>query len=227
MNSKNHEKKLVKIFCERFDYTFKDSDLFRLALTHSKSSKENYLNNERLEFLGDRVLGFVIAEELYNKFKHENEGQLSKRFSSLVNKSSLSKIAKKLNLNELILTKKVPYEEITDSMISDCLEAIIAAIFLDSNFKNIKKIILNLWKNEIEFQKEPPNNPKSFIQEWCSKKKISPPEYKILKKDGPDHKPIFKVELNIKNFINISASGNSKREAEIEVAKLAISKLKI
>ena len=207
------------------NYTFLDNGLLRLALTHSNSKKEKMINNERLEFLGDRVLGLVIANKVYKKFKYENEGQLSKRYSELVSKKTLVKIAEKICLKEHLVTNKSSLSKITNSMIADSMEALIAAIFLDSNLGKTNKVILSLWKEEIDSQINPPDNPKSKLQEWCLKNKESLPVYEIINKEGPDHEPLFTVTLEIKNLINTSGKGKSIQLAEIDAAEKGIKEI--
>lgn len=213
------------VLLEKLNYRFKDISIFKLALTHSTKNKScKTFSNERLEFLGDRVLGIVISKKIYEKFFDESEGELSKRFADLVSKKCLTKIAKKLNLTKFVETKIVfnNKKNVTDSILADTLEAILAAIFLDSGYNTVEKVILNLWDPLIKMQKFPPNNPKSKIQEWCLREKKPFPEYSIFNKTGPDHKPIFKVVLIIKNNISTIGEGNSIQEAEFMAAKKAI-----
>lgn len=219
----------IKNFFYRINYSFTDLQLLKVSLTHSSfHEKKNNINYQRLEFLGDRVLGLVIADLLFEKFPEEKEGELSKRFSDLVNKKTLVHIANLIELEQLIIVAKElddPFQ-ITDSMLADSTEAIIGAIFLDSNYNNVKKVIKLLWNSKIEDQKIPPENPKSFLQEWCLKNKRELPIYKIVKKEGPDHSPKFIVEVKVKNYAKVSESGNSIREAEIVAAKRILEKLK-
>ena len=218
----------LSIISEEFNYKFKNLELLKLALTHSTKLKlDNFSTNERLEFLGDRVLGLVIANEIYNRFPLESEGELAKRFSELVSKKTLIKVAKKIHLEKFIITKSLQNKKktITDSILADTLEAIFAAIFIDSNFLITQKIIIELWNLEIIKQKIPPMNPKSVIQEWCLKNKGPFPKYNLLKKKGPDHQPLFTVSLTIKNILSTNGKGKSIQEAEFMAAKKAIKSL--
>ena len=151
----------IKNFFYRINYSFTDLQLLKVSLTHSSfHEKKNNINYQRLEFLGDRVLGLVIADLLFEKFPEEKEGELSKRFSDLVNKKTLVHIANLIELEQLIIVAKElddPFQ-ITDSMLADSTEAIIGAIFLDSNYNNVKKVIKLLWNSQIEDQKIPPEN---------------------------------------------------------------------
>ena len=216
------------IISEELKYKFKNLDLLKLALTHSTKQKlDNFSTNERLEFLGDRVLGLVISNEIYYRFPLESEGELAKRFSELVSKKTLIKVAKKINLEKFIITKSSQKKKIsiTDSILADTLEAIFAAIFIDSNFLTTQKIITELWNLEINRQKNPPMNPKSMIQEWCLKNKGPFPKYDLLKKKGPDHQPLFTVSLTIKNILSTNGKGKSIQEAEFMAAKKAVKSL--
>ena len=208
------------------NYTFSNYDLLKLALTHSNKRKKMN-NNERLEFLGDRVLGLIIANKIYKKFKFENEGELSKRYSELVSKKTLVKIAEKICLRDHLIINKtsLKIDKITNSMLADSMEALIAAIFLDSNLDSTSKIILSLWNEEIDNQMYPPDNPKSKLQEWCLKRKESLPVYEIINKEGPDHDPLFTVKLEIKNLISTYGKGKSIQVAEINAAENGIKEI--
>ena len=226
---KDHiQNKIIINHISRFlGYKFKNIDLLTQSLTHSiKKSEFSILNNQRLEFLGDRVLGLIIAEIIYYKFLKENEGQLAKRFSELVSKKILVKISKKIELEKLIIMKNsIKKSQITDSIIADVLEALICAIYIDSNFGEVRKIISSLWLSEIEQQINPPDNPKSKLQEWCLANKIQIPEYIVISKEGPDHKPQFTVELTIEKYFSYIAKGNSIQDAEIKIARYFLKKL--
>lgn len=226
----NIQNKIIFNHILRFlGYKFKNFDLLTQSLTHSiKKSGFPILNNQRLEFFGDRVLGLIIAEMIYYKFRNENEGQLAKRFSELVSKKILVKISKKIELEKLILIKNSlkKKSQITDSMTADVLEALICAIYIDSNFGEVRKIISSLWLSEIEQQIDPPDNPKSKLQEWCLANKIETPKYVVISKEGPDHKPQFTVELTIEKYLSYTAKGNSIQEAEIKIAKYFLKKIK-
>jgi ribonuclease III len=227
-NEEQNNKSSITNFLSKINYKFKNQSYLDLAITHSSfNEKKNYSNYERLEFLGDRVLGLVIAELVFKKHYKEKEGELSKRFADLVSKKTLIKIAKKINLEVMIKTsREYGYKiKVTESMLADSLEALIGAIFLDSDFVMVKDIVQKLWKEVINEQADPPDNPKSYLQEWCLRKKKNLPDYLLLEKKGPDHEPIFIVELKIENFMQTIASGSTKQEAEINAAKEMILKI--
>ena len=227
-NEEQNNKSSITNFLSKINYKFRNQSYLDLAITHSSfNEKKNYSNYERLEFLGDRVLGLVIAELVFKKHYKEKEGELSKRFADLVSKKTLIKIAKKINLEVMIKTsREYGYKiKVTESMLADSLEALIGAIFLDSDFVMVKDIVQKLWKEVINEQADPPDNPKSYLQEWCLRKKKNLPDYLLLEKKGPDHEPIFIVELKIENFMQTIASGSTKQEAEINAAKEMILKI--
>ena len=223
-----NKKKLESLFY-KIKYNFKNIIFCVNALTHSSYDSKNYKTNyQRLEFLGDRVLGLIISEAIFKRFKNEEEGKLSKRFSDLVSKKTLIEVSKEIELQNTINTSKeyIDKIKITDSMLADSLEALIGAIYIDSNFEEVKKVVLNLWGKKLSSQEKPPVDAKSFLQEWCLSKKKKIPVYKILEKSGPDHKPTFLVELRIENFQKVKGEGSTKKKAEIDAAQKIIEKIK-
>ena len=206
------------------NYKFKNISNLNQALTHSSyKSSAKIQNYERLEFLGDRVLGLIIASKLYFQNTQSSEGDLAKKLSFLVCKSTLKKIA-----NEIELEKYVKHSKKIDSLESikaNALEALIGAIYLDSNLENTSKIILNLWKNYFDNINLSTFDPKSSLQEWCLKYKKKLPEYKLIEKIGPDHQPIFKIKVFIDNYTYSTANGNSKQDAEVNAAEKLLKKI--
>ena len=210
INYQNLEKKI--------DIKFKNKDLLIQALTH-KSFNPN-VNNEKIEFLGDRVLGLVIAKKLLEIYPEENEGILDKKFASLVNKKTCLEIAQKLELNNYVLTlnsgnKKTSIE---DKVLSDSCEALIGAIYLDKGFTVVEKIILNLWQDHIEKSVVTEIDAKTKLQELTLKNFKKLPIYKLISNTGPRHKPIFKVGVKLPNTKYFIATGKSKKEAEQNAA---------
>tara|TARA_X000000950_G_C13865940_1_gene640727 strand:+ start:526 stop:1224 length:699 start_codon:yes stop_codon:yes gene_type:complete len=208
-------------------YNFKNFKLLNQSLTHSLKQSDPLIgNNQRLEFLGDRVLAIIIAKLIFIEFPNENEGQLSKRFSELVSKRILVKISKSIKLDKLIQMKNLTIKpQYTESMLADTMEALICAIFLDSDLNEAEKIVKNLWLPEIKLQIHPPDNPKSKLQEWCLGNKIEIPDYIIVDKEGPDHKPEFTVRLTLNKHLSHTAKGKSIQEAEIKVARNILKRL--
>ena len=203
---------------KKIDLKFKNKDLLIQALTH-KSYNPNE-NNEKIEFLGDRVLGLVIAKKLLEIYPEEKEGILDKKFASLVNKKTCLNIAKKINLSNYIKTfnpnnKKIKIE---DKIISDSCEALIGAIYLDKGFSIVEKTILNLWKDKIEKSVVTEIDAKTKLQELTLKNFKKLPTYKLISNTGPRHKPILKVGVKLPNTKYFIATGKSKKEAEQNAA---------
>ena len=203
---------------KKIDIKFKNKDLLIQALTH-KSFNPNE-NNEKIEFLGDRVLGLVIAKKLLEIYPEEKEGVLDKKFASLVNKKTCLEIAKKINLANYVKTfnpnnKRIKIE---DKIISDSCEALIGAIYLDKGFAIAEKTILNLWQNHIDKSVITLIDAKTKLQELTLKNFKKLPTYKLISNTGPRHKPIFKVGVKLPNTKYFIASGKSKKEAEQNAA---------
>ena len=200
---------------KKIKYKFKDISLLKLALTHS--SFEKTLNNENLEFLGDRVLGLVIAEKLIKDYPSADEGSLDKMLSSLVNRNTCFMVANNLALGDFILlgsTERSSLGNKKKSILSNACESILGAVYRDSDFVIVKKLILELWHEHIHNIDQNLIDPKSFLQEWTLKKYKKLPEYKTLSKEGPDHEPIFEIELKFKNYKKAFSKASSIKEAE-------------
>ena len=205
------------------DYKFKDIKLLDEALTHSSIKKirkqKQIFNYERLEFLGDRILGFIISDLIFKKFPNFQEGDLSIIFQKYTNAKFLSKVAISLNLNKFVVVQKGDRLEKKDSIMSDLIESIIAAIYVDSNLDNAKHFIEKKIFNNLKIQKVIDKHPKTLLQEYSLKyfKKI--PVYSVEEKSGPDHDPKFKVNVSI-NFQNYaSGKGSSTQKAQEDAAK--------
>ncbi len=210
--------KKIKELEKIIKYNFKKSSLLEKALTHK--SYNNNVNNEKLEFLGDRVLGLVISEKLLDKFPDEKEGIIDKKFANLVNKKTCSLIAKKINLKKFILlgSSHKKLERSADKISSDCLEAIVGAIYLDGGLKSVEKFILNLWDEFLLKSTVTLIDSKTKLQEFSLKKFKELPKYVFFKKTGPQHRPLFKTEVQIPNSKKIIGVGSSKKNAQQNAA---------
>jgi len=203
---------------KKINVKFKNLDLLIQSLTHkSFDTKKNY---EKMEFLGDRVLGLVIAKKLLETYPDEKEGILDKKFASLVNKNTCLEIAKKINLEKYILTfnpnnKKIKIE---DKIISDSCEALIGAIYLEKGLATAEKAILDLWKNNIIDSIITQIDAKTKLQELSLKNFKKLPIYKLISNTGPRHKPSFKVGVKLPNTKYFFGSGKSKKDAEQNAA---------
>ena len=203
---------------KKIKINFKDKDLLVRSLTHKSYSKE--INNEKLEFLGDRVLGLVIAKKLLEIYPNEKEGILDKKFASLVNKKTCLQIAKKINLNKYILTLDVKKKRniIEDKVMSDCCEALIGSIYLDRGYSSVEKFILELWSDNIKDSIVTQIDAKTKLQEFSLKRFKKLPIYKLVSNTGPRHKPLFKVGVKLIDTKFYFAEGNSKKDAEQNAA---------
>ena len=208
-------------------YSFKNNSLLSQSLTHKSFDNNN--NNEKLEFLGDRVLGLVISQKLLEKFPNEKEGIIDKKFSNLVNKKTCSSIAKKMNLKKFLIlgSSHRNLERSTDKIVSDSLEAIVGAIYLDSDLKNAQKFILKFWQSYLDKSIITLVDSKTQLQEYSLKKFKILPKYTFHKKTGPQHKPFFKTEVQIPNSKKISGSGSSKKNAQQNAASKLLKSLNI
>ena len=208
-------------------YNFKNKRLLESALTH-KSFNTNK-NNEKLEFLGDRVLGLIIAKILLDKYPDEKEGIIDKKFANLVNKRTCVNIAKKLNLKKFLYlgASHKNLERSADKIVADCLEAIVGAVYLDGGLKQSEKFILNLWKKFILDSVITLIDSKTKLQEYSLKKYKKLPKYTFFKKTGPQHKPIFKTEVEIPLSKKIIGEGTSKKNAQQNAAAKLIKILNI
>ena len=211
------EKKLTT-FEKILKYNFKNKSILEKALTHK--SYNNNTNNEKLEFLGDRVLGLIISETLLNKYPEEKEGIIDKKFANLVNKNTCSLIAKKINLKKYILlgSSHNKLERSSDKITSDCLEAIVGAIYLDGGLKFAKKFIHHFWEEYLLKSNITLIDSKTKLQEFSLKKFKVLPKYIFSKKTGPQHSPLFKTEVQIPNSKKVIGIGASKKKAQQNAA---------
>tara|TARA_B100000029_G_scaffold189887_1_gene187755 strand:+ start:390 stop:1061 length:672 start_codon:yes stop_codon:yes gene_type:complete len=211
-------KKDLNKFIKKINIKVKDIELIKNSLTH-KSANKNF-NNEKLEFLGDRVLGLTISTKLYELYPNESEGILDKRFAKLVNKNTCAKVAWSTGIKDYIILgdqkKRITFKD--EKILSDCCEALIGAIYLDKGFDYVSKVILKLWENELKKSTETILDSKTKLQEYSLKKYKKLPNYKLIDFKGPKHNPSFKISVSIVNSKTCFGIGNSKKQAEQDAA---------
>ena len=201
---------------------FKNKKLLIQSLTHKSYDSVN--SNEKLEFLGDRVLGLVISKKLLEIYPDEKEGILDKKLSFLVNKKKCLEVAKSINLEKFILIGNAEQKQILiqDKIISDCCESLIGAIYLDQGFDKVEKFILKIWKKHLTASSKTFVDAKTKLQEYSLKKYKKLPIYKLLENSGPRHKPIIKVGVRLESTKYFNAKGSSKKDAEQKAASLLL-----
>jgi ribonuclease-3 len=207
---------------KKINYKFKDKKLLIKSLTHKSYDKIN--NNEKIEFLGDRVLGLIIAKKLLEIYPEEKEGILDKKFASLVNKKTCLQIANDIYLEKyiLIFNPKNRKIKVEDKVIADCCEALIGAIYLDRGFTAAENFILTFWSKNIKDSVITQIDSKTKLQEYSLKKYKKLPTYKIISNTGPRHKPLFKVVVKLPDTKFYVGQGSSKKDAEQNAAIICL-----
>ena len=209
---------------KKINIKFKSINYLKKAITHKSYDSLN--NYEKLEFLGDRVLGLVISKKLIELYPDQKEGVLDKRLASLVNKNRCLEVAKNIGLEKFILIgNKSNKSKIENKILSDCIEALIGAIYYDKGFEASEKFILNMWKSFISSSEVSIVDSKTKLQEYSLKKFKSLPIYKLVSSSGPKHKPKFTISVKLKNTKLFEGSGNSKKKAEQSAAKILLDSL--
>jgi ribonuclease-3 len=202
-----------------------DSGLFERALTHSSTGAADY---ERLEFLGDRVLGVVMAEWLYTLFPDEPEGKLSRRYNVLVSGETCAEVARALGLPALLRLGKQARDDgaaDSDNVLGDIVEALIGAVFLEAGIDKARGFVRRAWADRVHTNSQAPKHPKSALQEWAAAHQCRPPVYTLAGQFGAHHAPQFRVEVTIPNRGSAEALGSSKQEAETAAAAALLEKL--
>ncbi|KAA8608214.1 ribonuclease [Salipiger aestuarii] len=213
---------------ERLGHRFDTPDRLRRALTHSSMSSPGREDNQRLEFLGDRVLGLVMAEALLGSDRHASEGLLAPRFNALVRKETCAEVAREIDLGAAL---KLGRSEMMSggrrkmALLGDAMEAVIAAVYLDAGFDTAKAMILRLWGNRIAQVEEDARDPKTSLQEWAQARGMPPPAYVEVGRTGPDHAPVFTIEARLANGETAQATAGAKRKAEQHAAAALLAKL--
>ena len=211
---------------KKIKINFKNKDLLIKSLTHKSFNKDE--NNEKVEFLGDRVLALVMAKKLLEIYPNEKEGILDKKFAALVNKKTCLQIANKINLEKYILTFNVKNKKkiiIEDKVLADSCEALIGSIYLDKGFSIVEKFILDLWSDHIKDSINTQIDAKTKLQEFSLKKFKKLPTYKIISNTGPRHKPVFRMGVKLPGSKFYIGQGSSKKDAEQNAAILCFNNI--
>jgi ribonuclease III len=218
-------KDVAAFVAQKLGHQAKNIALFEAAVTHSSSRSVNY---QRLEFLGDRVLGLVIARWLYERFPDEPEGQLSQRFNMLVDRRTCGEVGRELGLPEVVRLGKQAIGDgagHSGNILGDVLEALIGALYLEGGLEAAETLIRRLWKPVVEGQRRAPKHPKAALQELAAARDLPNPSYEILSRSGSDHAPKFTVRVAIDSLGEAQGKGSSKQEAETKAAAALLEKL--
>jgi ribonuclease-3 len=218
----------IRSFEQRLGYEFSNLSLLVEALTHSSIASDFRKDNQRLEFLGDRVLGLVMAEALLEIDQTAPEGTLAPRFNALVRKETCAEVARQIELGGVL---KIGRSEMLsggrrkDALLGDGMEAVIAAIYKDGGFEIAKTIIIKLWGDRIKNVKVDARDAKTMLQEWAQARGQNPPNYEVISRSGPDHAPNFLVKVILASGETSEAMAGSKRQAEQMAAKALLQKI--
>ena len=219
----------LKAFEERLGYKFNNPSPLLEAVTHPSTSSPSRRDNQRLEFLGDRVLGLVISDALLKNDDKASEGILAPRFNALVSKECCAEVAEEIDLGPVL---KLGRSEMLSggrrkkTLLGDAMEAVIAAVFLDGGFEAAQKVVLRHWGRRISKVKTLTRDPKTELQEWAQSCGFPPPKYSLISRKGPDHQPVFVIEARLDNGLFIEASAGNKRDAEKVAATTLLQKIR-
>ena len=217
---------IAAFVADRLGHRPVDVSLFERALTHSSADRESY---ERLEFLGDRVLGLVMARALYERYPKEPEGQLSRRYNALVARETCAEIGRELGITALLRLGKQARDDgasQSDNVVGDAVEALIGALLLDGGFETAQRFILASWEPYLAGQGRAPHHPKSALQELAEGLGRKPPAYEVIDRSGPPHAPRFTVRVSVRGLGEADGQGTSKQDAETAAAAALLSQLK-
>ena len=217
-----------KAFAERLGHSFQNPDLLRNALTHGSASSAERPDNQRLEFLGDRVLGLVMAEAVLAADTDAAEGILAPRFNTLVRKETCADVAREIDLGVVLRlgrSEMLSGGRRKQALLGDAMEAVIAAVYLDGGFDAARDMILRLWGKRVRTVEADARDAKTALQEWAQAKGLNPPAYVDLDRSGPDHAPVFTIAARLADGQEAQATANSKREAQQAAAKALLKKV--
>lgn len=215
-------------FADRLGHRFARPELLVRALTHASVSSPTRPDNQRLEFLGDRVLGLVMAEALLMADDTASEGQLAPRFNALVRKETLADVARQLDLGTVLRlgrSEMLSGGRRKEALLADAMEAVIAAVYLDGGFEAARDLVRRLWGERIATVKSDARDPKTALQEWAQARGLPAPDYLETGRDGPDHAPVFTITVRLANGAEEVASGRSKRQAEQSAARALLNRM--
>lgn len=207
----------LKAFEARIGHQFNTPELLNRAVTHASMSSPNRDDNQRLEFLGDRVLGLVMAEALLALDPGASEGLLAPRYNALVRKETCADVAREIDLGAVLKlgrSEMISGGRRKQALLGDAIEAVIAAVYLDAGFEAAKALVLRLWGDRTSTVEEDARDAKTALQEWAQARKLAPPTYETTDRSGPDHAPVFTITAVLENGQQASASAPSKRAAE-------------
>lgn len=218
----------LKAFEDRIGHTFQRPELLVRAITHSSVSSPTRQDNQRLEFLGDRVLGLVMAEALLARDKSAAEGKLAPQFNTLVRKEACADVAREIDLGAVL---RLGRSEMMSggrrklALLGDAMEAVIAAVYLDAGFEPARDMVLRLWGSRVDTVKSDARDAKTSLQEWAQARGQHPPKYTELRRSGPDHAPVFTVGVTLQSGERTESTAGSKRQAEQAAAKALLDQL--
>ncbi|MFD2738140.1 ribonuclease III [Sulfitobacter aestuarii] len=218
----------VRAFEVRIGHRFAEPALLSQALTHASMSTPNREDNQRLEFLGDRVLGLVMAEALLASDPKASEGQLAPRYNALVRKEACADVAREIDLGRVLRlgrSEMISGGRRKQALLGDAIEAVIAAVYLDAGFEAAKALVLRLWGERISKVKDDARDAKTALQEWAQARGLTPPDYVQTARTGPDHAPVFTIAARLSNGAEAKATAASKRAAEQAAAKALLARL--
>ena len=220
--------KELAAFQDRIGHDFTRPELLIRAMTHSSIGTATRPDNQRLEFLGDRVLGLVMAETLMHEDRTASEGQLAPRFNALVRKESCAEVAASIDLGSVLKLGKS--EQVTggrrkQALLGDAMEALIAAVYLDAGLDAARDLILRLWGERVDAVKDDARDAKTQLQEWAQGRHMKPPRYEVVDRSGPDHAPVFTIEARLDDDRAARGEATSKRAAEQQAAEALLAQV--
>ncbi len=218
----------LKALEERLGHRFDAPERLVRAVTHSSMSSPNRQDNQRLEFLGDRVLGLVMAEAILAADRSASEGQLAPRFNALVRKETCADVAREIDLGaalKLGRSEMLSGGRRKQALLGDAMEAVIAAVYLDGGFDAAKELVVRLWGDRVHKVEADARDAKTSLQEWAQARRQAPPKYQQEARTGPDHAPVFTIRAVLENGESETATAGSKRQAEQAAAKALLTRL--